>query len=51
MIILKMKIRMAATKKQCFLLFLYSTESSPTVFQSQGFTNDYKFYISVNEYQ
>ena len=42
---------MAATKKQCFLRFLYWTESSPTVIQSPGFANDYKFSISVNEYQ
>ena len=42
---------MAATKKQCFLRFLYWTEYSPTVIQSLGFTNDYNFSISVNEYQ
>ena len=41
---------MAAAKKQCFLPFLYWTESSPTVFQSPRFTNDYKFGISVNTY-
>ena len=35
---------MAAAKK--FLLrFLYGTESSLTVIQSPGFTNDYKFCI------
>ena len=39
---------MAAAKKQCFLLFPYWTESSPTVIQSPRFTNDYKFGISVN---
>ena len=42
---------MAATKKQCFLRFLYWTESLPTVIQSPGFTNDYKFCISVDKYQ
>ena len=42
---------MAATKKQCFFAFLYWTESSPTAIQSPGFTNDYKFCISVNENQ
>ena len=41
---------MAASKKQCFLAFLYWTESSPTVIQSPGFTNDYKFRISLNKY-
>ena len=30
------KNKMAATKKQCFLRFLYWTESSPTVIQSPG---------------
>ena len=43
--------KMATTKKQRFLRFLYWTESSPTVVQSPGFTNDYKFSISVNKYQ
>ena len=38
---------MAAAKKQCFLGFLYWTESSPTVIQSQRFINDYEFAISV----
>ena len=33
-----------------FVGFLYWTESSPTVIQSQRFTNDYKFCISVNKY-
>ena len=42
---------MAAAKKQCFLCFLYWTESSPTVIESPRFTNDYKFGISVNTYQ
>ena len=42
---------MAAARKQGFLSFLYWTESSPTVIQSPGFTNDYKVGISVNTYQ
>ena len=42
---------MTAAKKQCFLRFLYWTESSPTIIQSAGFSNDYKFCISVNKYQ
>ena len=42
---------MAATKKQCFLRFLYWNESSTTLIQSLRFTNDYKFSISVNAYQ
>ena len=42
---------MAAAKKQCFLQFLYWTESSPTIIQSPRFTKDYKFGISVSTYQ
>ena len=44
---------MATAKKQCFLRFLYWTESSPSTsaFQSPRFTNDYEFSISVNTYQ
>ena len=42
---------MAAAKKQCFLRFLYWTESSPTVIQSLRFTSDYKYGIHVNTYQ
>ena len=42
---------MATAKMQCFLRFLYWTESSPTVIQSLRFTNDYKFGISLNTYQ
>ena len=38
---------MAAAKKQCFLRFLYWTESSPPI-QSKRFTNE--FGISVNTY-
>ena len=50
-IILPIKSKMAAAKKQCFLRFLYWTESSPSVIQSPRFTNNYKFDISVNTYQ
>ena len=50
-IILPIKTKMAAAKKQCFLHFLYWTESSPTVIQSPRFTNDYNFGIIVNTYQ
>ena len=51
MIILPIKNKMGATKKQCFLLFLYLTKSSLTVIQSPGFKNDYNFGISVSKYQ
>ena len=50
-IILPIKSKMAAAKKQCFLQFQYFTESSPTVIQSPRFTNDYEFGISVSTYQ
>ena len=50
-IILPIKSKIAAAKKQYFLSFLYWTESSPTIILSPGFTNDYKFCISVNKYQ
>ena len=50
-IILPIKSKMAAAKKQCFLRFLYLDESSPTVIQSPRLTNDYKFGISVSTYQ
>ena len=50
-IILLIKSKMAAAKKQCFLRFLYLTESSPLI-QSPRFTNYYKLFgISVNTYQ
>ena len=42
---------MAAAKKQCFLRFLYWTESSPPSFKVRGVQNNYKFGISVNTYQ
>ena len=42
---------MAAAKKQCFLRFLYLTESSPTVIQSPWLTKDYEFGINVSTYQ
>ena len=35
-IILPMKSKMAAAKKQCFLRFLYLTESSPPSFKVRG---------------
>ena len=35
-IILPIKSKMAATKKQCFLRFLYLTESSPPSFKARG---------------
>ena len=34
-IILPIKSKMAAANKQCFLLFLYLTESSPPSFKSE----------------
>ena len=51
MIILPIKSKMAAAKKQCFLCFLYQTEFSPTVIQSPRFRNDYEFFIGVSTYQ
>ena len=43
---------MAAAKKQCFLRFLYWTESSLPLFKVRSLqNNDYKFGISVNAYQ
>ena len=35
-IILSIKSKMAASKKQCFLRFLYLTESSPRSFKVRG---------------
>ena len=35
-IILPVKSKMAAAKKQCFLRFLYLNESSPTSFKVRG---------------
>ena len=35
-IILPIKCKMVAAKKQCFLRFLYLTESSPPSFKVQG---------------
>ena len=35
-IILPIKSKMAAAKKQCFLRFLYRTESSPPSFRARG---------------
>ena len=48
-VMLPIKSKKAAAKKQCFLQFLYLTESSP-LFQSLRFTIDYEFGISVNTY-
>ena len=42
---------MAAAKKQCFLLFLYLTESSPPSLKVRGLQMNYEFGISVNTYQ
>ena len=42
---------MAAAKKQCFLQFLYLTESSPPSFKVRGLQMTNKFGISVNTYQ
>ena len=41
---------MAAVKKQYFFAFCVLNWVSPTVIQSPGFTNDYKFCISVSKY-
>ena len=41
---------MAAAKKQCFLQFLYWTESSPPSFKVRGLQMT-EFGISVNTYQ
>ena len=48
-IILPLKSKMVAAKKQCFLRFLYRVFTS--AIQSPRFTNDHKFGISVNTYQ
>ena len=50
-IILPIKSKMAAAKRQCFLQFLYFTESSPPSFKVPRFTNEYEFGISVSTYQ
>ena len=49
--ILPIKSKMAATKKGCFLRFLYLTEFSPPSFKVPRFTNDCKYGISVSTYQ
>ena len=46
-IMLPIKSKIAAARKQCFLRFLYFT----SVIQSPRFTNDYDFFISVSTYQ
>ena len=50
-IILPIKSKMAAAKKQCFLRFLYPTCFFTSVIQSPRFTNDYEFGISLSTYQ
>ena len=50
-IILPIKSKMAAAKKQCFPGVLFAISVQNWVFQSPRFTNDYKFGISVNTYQ
>ena len=50
-IILSIKSKMAASKKWCFLRFLYFTESLPPLFKVRGLQNDYEFGISVSTYQ
>ena len=49
-IVLPIKSKMAAAMKQCFLRFLYLTESSPLSFKIRG-SDDYKFGISIYTYQ
>ena len=49
-IILPIKSKMAAAKKQCFLRFLYSTESSLPSFKVRGLPMT-AFGISVSTYQ
>ena len=44
-IILPIKSKMTAARKQWFLRFLYWTEFSPTVIQGSKFTNDYFFFF------
>ena len=50
-IILPIKSKMAAAKKQCFLRFLYLTESSPPSFEVRGLQMTTNFGISVSTYQ
>ena len=49
-IMLPTKSKMAAAKKQCFLRFVYLTESSLPPFKVCGLQNDHEFGISVNTY-
>ena len=49
-IILPTKSKMAASKKQCFLRFLYLTESSPPSFKVRGLQMTING-ISVGTYQ
>ena len=50
-IILPIKSKMAAAKKQCFFVISVFNRVFISVIQSPRFTNDYKFGISVNTYQ
>ena len=50
-IILPIKNKMAAAKKQCFFAISALNWVVTSVIQSPRFTNDYKFGISVNTYQ
>ena len=50
-IILPIKNKMAAAKKQCFFAIFVFNRVFTSVIQSPRFTNDYKFSISVNTYQ
>ena len=47
---LPIKSKMAADKKQCFLRFLYLTESSSPSFKVRGLKTSFKFGISVHTY-
>ena len=50
-IILPIKSKMAAAKKQCFFAISVFNWVFTAVIQSPRFTNDYKFGISVSTYQ
>ena len=50
-IILPIKSKMAAAKKQCFFAISVFNWVFTSVIQSQRLTNDYKFGISVSTYE
>ena len=50
-IILAIKSKMAAAKKQCFFAISVLNWVFISVIQSPRYTNDYKFGIGVNTYQ